>query len=160
MYWRWIVGGTAILVLIWLLTDDVSAEEEDTTTINPIDPSPSLRAFAVAISKAEGFGTVNAIPTRAKNPGDLARGDIGYGVLGSEKITVYASEEDGWQALYRQLNLIARRKSAYYTPDTTIAEMAIKYAPGAQAVNWARNVSQALNASPTDKIGIWIGDHS
>ncbi len=102
---------------------------------------PSDLAFA--ISHAEGFGVLNAIPTLAHNPGDIVLGDKGHGVMGSEKITVFENDATGWQALEHQLDLIRQRKSHVYTPSMTIREMAAKWTR-TQANEWAQNVCDGL----------------
>jgi hypothetical protein len=56
--------------------------------------------------------------------------------------TIFATPEEGWRALYRQLQLIIDGKSNVYRLDMTIAEMSSKYAEW--SVNWAKNVSARL----------------
>lgn len=99
--------------------------------------------LAFAISKAEGFGVLGAIPTVAHNPGDLALGDTGRGTLGAEKITIFSDETTGWAALEHQLDLIRDRKSHVYTPSMSIGEMA-KHWTSTDPGQWALNVCAAL----------------
>lgn len=94
--------------------------------------------LAQAIAHAEGFGQVGAIPTRANNPLDLVVGDRGLGTLGAENITVFPTAEDGWAAAETEMDLIRTRHSRWYTPSTSLAEMAARYAPGQP--NWLVNV--------------------
>lgn len=119
--------------------------------------SEGMKQFAQAIGVAEGFGVAGAVPTRANNPGDLKLGDVGHGVTGAEGITIFADESEGWDRLYRQLSLIRDRKSANYTPDFTIAQMAAKWT-GTQKGEWAANVAKYLRSTPDAKISTWIGD--
>jgi hypothetical protein len=112
----------------------------------------SVRAsrFAQAIAKAEGFGIPSAIPTRANNPGDLKL--PGASPLPGTSITMFATVAEGWQALERQLMLIATGQSAFYRPTMTIAEMAKVWTATEQDA-WARNVAASLGVSTNTQIG-------
>jgi hypothetical protein len=110
--------------------------------------SSQIERFAKAIARAEGFGIPDAIPTRAHNPGDLvipgSTNRIGEG------ITVFASDEEGWNALYHQLGLIAIGHSHVYSPSMTILEMAEKWtATVSQQQGWATNVAAYLGVPIT-----------
>ena len=103
--------------------------------------------FSQAIAKAEGFYVADSVPARANNPGDLTDdGDVGLGFIQTSgpygaKITIYASEADGWAALYRKVQRMFAGASKVYTLDLTIMEVAIKYAGSAE---WAQNVAQQM----------------
>lgn len=105
--------------------------------------SEKIKTFARAIGGAEGFGIPGAIPTQAHNPGDLVLGDLGYGTLGSEQITILQDDNVGWDKLYHQLNLIVNGHSHVYNLEMTIYEMAQKWT-STQPDAWANNVSRAL----------------
>lgn len=105
----------------------------------PTLPSPStgaagLDALAQAIAYAEGYGAspTNA-PTRNNNPGDLG---------GAAR--AYATAQAGWDALYRQLGMIADQTSAIYDRSMTIADMAAHWTVTEQAA-WTANVVASLN---------------
>ena len=104
--------------------------------------------FSRAIAKEEGFYVPNSVPQRAHNPGDLTDdGDVGFGVIETQgahgaKITVYATDDDGWRALYRKVRRMLSGASHTYTLDMTIMEVAIKYSGDPV---WARNVAAALS---------------
>lgn len=111
-----------------------------------------VEKFAQAIAKAEGFYETNpalipTVPQRAHNPGDLTDdGDIGLGVIQTSgpagaKITVYASDEDGWKALRHKLTRMLNGASHTFTLDLTLMETALKYSGSA---DWAFNVAEAL----------------
>ena len=106
-----------------------------------------VNRFAEAVAKAEGFYVPDSVPARAHNPGDLTDdGDIGLGVIQTSgpfgaKITVYATDEDGWAALRRKVRRMLNGASKTYTPDLTIMEVALKYAGSAE---WAFNVAKSL----------------
>lgn len=108
--------------------------------------SEKIKAFARAISVAEGFGIPNAIPTQAHNPGDLAVGDKGFGTLGAEGITIFKDDSAGWDALYHQVSLIVNGRSSVYNLDMTIDDMA-KHWTDTQQNAWATNVANTLNVS-------------
>lgn len=106
-----------------------------------------VNKFCEAIAKAEGFYVADSVPARAHNPGDLTDdGDIGLGVIQTSgpfgaKITIYASDEDGWNALRHKVRRMLNGASKTYTPNLTIMEVAIKYSGSAE---WAFNVAKHL----------------
>lgn len=110
--------------------------------------SGKIAAFALAIAKAEGFYVAGSIPATSNNPGDLK-------VPGSDNttdggITIFDSIEEGWSALYHQLQIIVDGKSANYNLNMTIKQMGDKYAPAADKNvpgAWALNVAAALGVS-------------
>jgi hypothetical protein len=106
----------------------------------------SIQSFAQAIAKAEGFGIPGAIPTMAHNPGDLVVPGWTGAKLGSEGISVFGSDDEGWQRLYHQLNLIVSGQSRVYTLDDTISSMADKWT-NTNSKAWALNVAGALGVS-------------
>lgn len=113
----------------------------------PIEPGGRIAAFADAIARAEGFYTPGTIPAKAHNPGDLVLSWLDNPTMGAEKITVFASDAEGWRALYRQLDLIATGRSKVYTLNDTIRTMGQKWAPNDPANNWALNVAVSLGVS-------------
>ena len=116
----------------------------------PSNYTEQVQNFARAIAYAEGFGIPGAIPTVAKNPGDLVI--PGWSpTMGSAGIAVFDSEEYGWSRLYRQIDLIIRGNSNYYDLDMTLAAMGRTYAGG--DLNWARNVASYLNVSTSTTLG-------
>ncbi len=106
-----------------------------------------VEKFAQAIAKAEGFYVPDSVPARAHNPGDLTDdGDVGHGFIQTSgpngaAITVYATDEDGWEALRKKLRRMLDGRSSVYPLDLTIMEVAIKYSGDA---NWAFNVAKSL----------------
>lgn len=105
------------------------------------DPSPQELALARAIAKAEGYGIPGAIPTLARNPGDLCLGDKGLGVLG-EGITVFATVVEGWSELYAEVQLMLSGRSHIYSPQLTLTQVGMRYSGGNP--DWAKNVAAAL----------------
>jgi hypothetical protein len=119
---------------------------------------PIVVMVAEAIASAEGWfnGDPNSLPRRANNPGDITDdGDIGLGTLGGAHITVYATEQDGWNALYRKVSRMLSGGSRVFTPDLTLAQVGQKYANGDS--NWARNVAARLGVSTDTRLGDLTG---
>jgi hypothetical protein len=96
----------------------------------------SFTAFAESIAVAEGYGIAGAIPTVRNNPGDLK--------LSGDTITTFPTPDAGWQALYRQLDLIRSGDSRYYTLAMTIGQMSRVWTATEQGA-WASNVVRAMN---------------
>lgn len=132
--WGYLAAG---VVLLWLLMRETA--------------SSTTQRIAQAIAYAEGFyrgdGSLNgnAKPVRYNNPGDLSD---------ATGIRQFATLEEGWNALYRQIDLILSGSSRVYDADMTIAEMAALYTadgPVASAA-WARTVAGKLGVSPNTKL--------
>jgi hypothetical protein len=113
--------------------------------------SDGLKAVAEAIARAEGFYVAGSIPARANNPGDLKIGDRGYGVIQDK--TVFATPQDGWNALYRQLILIRDGKSRNFKPTDTWREVARTWVGPVGSEDWLGNVTNRLGTTPLDSIG-------
>lgn len=138
----WAVGRTSEL-------PDVPApsypDVDEAGTVDPMIPTAGEQRLARAIATAEGFFVPGSIPAIAHNPGDLKLGDLGRGKLG-EGITVLASDEEGWQRLYHQIDLMATGVSHYYKPYMTLREIARVWT-GTQQSEWSANVARALGVS-------------
>lgn len=121
-----------------------------------LDGVPMLTRFDVgplaeAIARAEGFYAVGpTIPKAAHNPGNLKRGDVGFGTTAGG-ITIFASDADGWTALRRQLLLIFEGRSRYYQPTMTLAEMARTWTATEQSA-WAANVARGLGVPVSTRL--------
>lgn len=106
-----------------------------------------VNKFCEAVARAEGFYEPTSVPARAHNPGDLTDdGDVGLGFIQTSgpygaKITVYATDEDGWNALRKKVRRMLNGASKVYRLDMTILEVAIKYSGD---VNWGINVASSL----------------
>lgn len=104
----------------------------------------NVQRFAEAIARAEGFGVPGAIPTVRHNPGNLK--------LDGKVITTFATDAEGWDALRRQIWLIANGDSRFYNTGMTLVEMAQIWTGEAAYRNWSRNVSIALQMPETATI--------
>jgi len=101
-----------------------------------------VTAMAQAIAKAEGFGPPQNLPTRINNPGDLEIGDQGHGEDNGK--TIFATEQDGWDALEGQVRWMLTGSSHMYNLKNTIIEVAEKWSDDDNAQGWASTVAQAL----------------
>lgn len=121
-----------------------------------------VERFSQAIAQAEGWYVPNSVPQRAHNPGDLSdEGDVGNGVIqtsGPEgaKITIYATDEDGWAALGRKVRRMLDGHSATYPTHLTLMEVALKYSGDA---NWAFNVAKQLGVDTRMTLGELASDN-
>lgn len=145
---EWIaLGGLAA----WAFRAQTTAQQlDDGDTIDNnmfTQYAPGVVAFAKAVSRAEGFGVPGATPTLAHNPGDLKRGDLGWGTMGAESLTKYPDDNAGWDALYRQWQLVADGQSHVYTRSMSILDAAKHYAPE-DPINWSANVAAFLGVTP------------
>lgn len=145
------VLGGALLALAVLRARSAAQLEPGAPAEGPLGmvPTSGILQMAEAIARAEGFYAPGpTIPKRCNNPGNLKRGDVGLGTVNG--ITIFRTAADGWDALYRQLDLIRRGSSAYYSPGMTIAEMGRKWtATTNEQTAWGNNVASALGVPVT-----------
>lgn len=145
--------GLGALLLLWLMRRKPTATvtvgewyDTDPYSTGSTSYPEGLKNFARAIASAEGYGIPGAVPTVANNPGDLKLG----GDTMNGGISIFASVEEGWSKLYRQLALIVSGSSNYYNLDMSIAEMGRIYAGGDE--NWSTNVARYLGVSRDAKL--------
>lgn len=154
-----IIIGIVVIGLIAASSAQASTGSLDFMSVpsGSLNPTQGVIAMAQAIAEAEGFFVPGNIPARAHNPGDLTEGDFGdTGVYltssSGAKIIVYASDQDGWNALYEKLQNIANGTSSVYSPDMTIAQFANKWTSTQQS-SWADNVASSIGADINSVIG-------
>lgn len=142
-----VFGFLAVIYLIKPRATVTTSETFDLSGIGATGFSKKIKAFAQAIAAAEGFWVGGSIPQRANNPGDLKLPNTSYRFPNGQAstVSVFASDDEGWTALHRQLAMIANGASAYYDLGMTIEQMGYTYAAGDPA--WARNVAQRLGVS-------------
>ena len=100
--------------------------------------------LADAITQLEGTNPAY------NNPGSISgTGDTGTSF--GAGIGIYSTLAAGQQALQNQLNLIASGQSAYYTPDTTLADFGTTYSGGNPS--YGNNLANLLGVSPSTPIG-------
>ncbi len=114
-------------------------------------------ALAIAIATAEGFYVSGSRPQRDNNPGDLTVDITGTGVGTDGPLVVYGSADDGWDALYTQVNRYFSGTSAHAGPNSTIADLAPSYTGNDNADSWAANVARVLGVGTDTTIGSLSG---
>lgn len=117
-------------------------------------PSDKTKAIAQAIAKAEGFFVSGSEPQRAHNPGDLELGDVGNGLLFNK--TIFATDDDGWNALYHQIGLMISGDSKIYDPSMSWRDIAASWVGTSDANNWMLNVTNALGVLPDSTLGDYV----
>jgi hypothetical protein len=101
-----------------------------------------ISKIADAIAFAEGYFMAGSRPHRNNNPGDLERDLTGKAAGWDGPYVVYATPEDGQEALERQVRLMFGG-SHVYSPNMSTAEVAKHYTATEQEV-WARSVAGRL----------------
>jgi hypothetical protein len=129
-----------------------------------LTPTAKVGALSQAIAfSGEGYGVPGAIPTRANNPGDLALGNVGGGVVGTENITVFPDATTGWNRLYNQVFMMLNGQSANYNVQMDFYDMGHVWVDGPnaptitpQANSWSENVAGRLGVDPTTILQDWL----
>jgi hypothetical protein len=105
-----------------------------------------MSLLAQAIARQEGFGKQGAVPTVNHNPGDLEHAP-GEMHTTSNPIGSFATDDEGWAALDRQLSIYASR-------GLTIAAMVAIYAPPTEndSAQYLANVCAFAQCSPQDLV--------
>jgi hypothetical protein len=109
-----------------------------------------ISRLADAIAFAEGYFAAGSRPQRNNNPGDLERDLTGKAIGHDGPYMVYATPEDGMDALEYQVRLMFKG-SRIYNPSMTIAEVAQHYTTTQQS-SWALNVAARLGVSTGTRI--------
>lgn len=107
--------------------------------------------FADAIAYAEGFYVTNSRAWRNNNPGNLTLDITGTGIGKDGMFIIYASANDGWDALKKQVRMMIDGTSGIYDPNMSISEIASFYTL-TQPTEWARNVATRLGVSVSDTL--------
>ena|SRR5258708_3959070 len=107
-----------------------------------------LQEFAHAIARTEGFYAKRSLPNRLRNPGDI-RSRLRHAYSGQIGLyhgyVVFRRNQDGWNALYTQLQKVIDATSRFYTQDMTMAQIAKVYATSPQ---WPRTLCKILKITP------------
>ena len=98
-----------------------------------------ISKIADAIAFAEGHFVSGSRPRRNNNPGDLERDLTGKGAGWDGPYVIYATAQDGREALEHLVRLMFAG-SHIYKPQMTIAEVARHYTATDPQI-WARNVA-------------------
>lgn len=108
--------------------------------------SPTIRRIGEAIATAEGFYMEGSRPQRNNNPGDLTVDVSGKGVGMDGPYVIYATAEDGFSALYKQISKWLAGTSKYISASMTISQAAQIYSPSGW-MEWSNNVANYLGVS-------------
>jgi len=141
--WAIIIITSAVVVYAWAQSTgsfDTTGELTMTSWVT--------ERIAGAIAKAEGFLVPGSLPQRANNPGNLK---LGGETIGGK--TIFSTVQEGWQALYHQIDLMLSGQSRYYSPDMTIRQVAGIYTGHDNEEAWAKIVAGQLGVSPDTPIG-------
>lgn len=120
-------------------------------SMGPTTYSRQIVSLAQGIARAEGFYLQGSAPQRAHNPGAIKVPGWNGPITGTEGISVFASDDVGWEALYRQLDLIATSRSGVYSLNMTLDEMARRWTATQQSA-WAANVAFSLGVSTSTRL--------
>ena len=104
-----------------------------------------ISKIADAIAFAEGYFVADSRPRRNNNPGDLERDLTGKAAGWDGPYGIYATPENGREALEHQVRLMFSG-SHIYKPSMTIGEVARHYTT-TQPEIWARNVAGRLGVA-------------
>ena len=114
-------------------------------TLPPGTQNPIVTMFANAIAFAEGFFVAGSRSQRNNNPGDVTD-SFGQATTGQDgPFPIFATVQDGWDALYEQVYLMFYGGSKHYNSSMTIAQVGAIYANGDP--NWANNVAANLGVT-------------
>ena len=105
-------------------------------------------AIANAIARAEGYYVKNSIPMILNNPGDIENS------LGAK--IVFATEADGWDALYKQIELMISGRSHVYKPTMSWIDIGKLYDGEKLFMNWVENVTKLLGVEPTSTLQVFV----
>lgn len=144
---------------VGLLLRQMQQKEPEAEPTGVDSPSPwgptsfdrDVIAMGQAIAYAEGFYVQGSAPQRAHNPGAIKVPGWKGPITGSEGISVFTSDDEGWYALRRQIDLIADGRSGIYSLGMTIEDMARRWTATDQSA-WAANVSRSLGVSTNTKL--------
>lgn len=154
----WIVGAAvgAFVVLSRTVFGQTTATlsfdaevGDDSVMTGPVVTTGGIQALAIAIAHAEGYYVPGSAPNRANNPGDLKIPGWTGTTTGAEGVSVFNTPAEGWQRLYKQLDLVRTGASHVYTPGMSLGEFAAKYTD-TQASAWLSNVLSWLNTHSYD----------
>lgn len=137
----------SLICILW-----VSLLAHSQTVVVPAYSSDRVSALTQAIAHAEGYGKARALPTRYHNPGDL-KGKCWTGHTGKGGHAIFSTDAAGQAALRYQLEKIIAGDSRYYTLNTTVAQMARRYARNWRP--WAKRVSASMGVTPDTKLN-WL----
>ena len=156
-----VVAGTVVILLLLIATNTVAqvvtgGAMQEAGPLDQSQASSAVQSIAQAIAQAEGFYISGSLAQRNNNPGNLT---VPAAAAGQNPLSAYPTAQDGWDALYGEVNLILSGDSHIYTADMPISVIAQHWTtdvpPGAQA-NWASNVARALGMTPDQSFNDYL----
>lgn len=118
---------------------------------------PATVKIAQAIATAEGFYVDGSRPQRNHNPGDMTQDLIGQATGKDGPFVVYATDADGWECLYAQVNAWLDGTSRYHSADSSINDLAgLGSETGYSATDqrsWAATVATSLGVDGDTSLG-------
>ena len=141
--WLIVVAG---LVLLAVRRGEASTGGDRDPWLTRPSYSPAVQSLARAIATAEGFYRAGSAPARAHNPGAIKVPGWTGPTTGTQGISVFGSDAEGWAALHRQLQLIVDGDSGVYSLSMTIDGMAQRWT-STDAGPWAAIVAGQLGVS-------------
>jgi hypothetical protein len=164
-----VVAIAGVAAIVYMLNQQQSGDNVDTSQSNQGDfsqpvtsdtgspiASAGILALARGVARGEGFLIVGSLPQRSNNPGDLTKsfGNAVTGVANKEGVLIFATVQDGWNALYSQLGLIFSGNSRVYKTSMSILEFAQAWTLGREpstqeeqlaVAGWVSSVIEELN---------------
>lgn len=107
----------------------------------------AIQAFSEGIALAEGFYVAGSRAARNHNPGNLTLDITGTGIRKDGMFVVYTTDNDGWNALRKQVELILTNASSIYDSQMTLRQIGQQYASTStpdEQLNWSVNVASKL----------------
>lgn len=135
---EWAVAGVVIALLVWL----ASNKQIGTGTVAT---KSQIQRIAEAIARAEGFYTDSTLLQRLNNP-------VGLKSVSTGTLRRFNTIQEGWEAAYRQIELILTNESSIYNKDMTIAQIAPIWTGNDRPAAWAVVVSGELGVNPNEPI--------
>lgn len=117
-----------------------------------LDYPDEIHTIAEAISVAEGYHVEDSIPFKLNNPGDLENSQ--------GKKFAFLTAGDGWNALYRQVELMVSGRSKIYKPSMTWEQIGKLYDGEEEYMNWVNNVCKELEVTPESTLQGFIDKSS
>lgn len=103
--------------------------------------SAVVQSLAQGIATAEGYyDGPGVIPYDRNNPGDIKVNGV---------IATYPTIQDGWNALYHQVQLMLYGGSSVYNPSMSISDVAQLWTGGDNPTGWAQTVAGVVGVDPS-----------
>lgn len=139
--------GQILLGIISILTNLLNILKQILNENTEDKKQKVIKQLAQVIATQEGFWVSGSLPQRLNNPGALIYVGQENSIRDDSGFAHFVSAEAGWNALYKQLDLIFSGKSRYYTPEMTIQEFVDRWAsisPEDERLAYANAIAKAF----------------